>query len=250
MIILICVDWEVCVKDLKIEGCVFVNGEYSNVVFGEIFDCLSLVDGCFLVKVVSCDLVDVEQVVKVVCNVFDFGVWLCLVLVKCKQMMICFVDLLLENVEELVLLEILDMGKLISDLLYIDVVSVVNSLCWSVEVIDKIYDEVVVIFYVELGLVICELVGVVVVIVLWNFLLLMFCWKFGLVLVIGNLVIFKFFEKLLLIVICIVQLVVEVGILKGVFNVLLGYGYMVGKVLVLYMDVDILVFIGLIKIVK
>ncbi|MEM8275465.1 aldehyde dehydrogenase family protein, partial [Morganella morganii] len=69
------------------------------------------------------------------------------------QTMIRFADLLLENAEELALLETLDMGKPISDSLHIDVASAANSLRWSAEAIDKIYDEVAATPHAELGLV-------------------------------------------------------------------------------------------------
>lgn len=149
-------------------------------------------------------------------------------------------------VDELVLLEILDMGKLVCDVCCIDLLGVVCCLCWIVEVVDKLYGEIVLIGLYELGLVMCEVVGVVVVIVLWNFLLLMVCWKIVFVLVMGNLVVFKLFECLFLSVLWLVVLVVEVGLLEGVLNVLLGYGVCVGELLVLYMDVDVFVFIGFI----
>lgn len=164
--------------------------------------------------------------------------------------MIRFADLLLENAEELALLETLDMGKPISDSLHIDVASAANSLRWSAEAIDKIYDEVAATPHAELGLVTREPVGVVAAIVPWNFPLLMSCWKLGPALATGNSVILKPSEKSPLTAIRIAQLAVEAGIPKGVFNVLPGYGHTVGKALALHMDVDTLVFTGSTKIAK
>ncbi len=243
-------DWEARAKDLKIEGRAFVNGEYSNAASGETFDCLSPVDGRFLAKVASCDLADAEQAVKVARNAFDSGAWSRLAPAKRKQTMIRFADLLLENAEELALLETLDMGKPISDSLHIDVASAANSLRWSAEAIDKIYDEVAATPHAELGLVTREPVGVVAAIVPWNFPLLMSCWKLGPALATGNSVILKPSEKSPLTAIRIAQLAVEAGIPKGVFNVLPGYGHTVGKALALHMDVDTLVFTGSTKIAK
>lgn len=243
-------DWEARAKDLKIEGRAFVNGEYSNAASGETFDCLSPVDGRFLAKVASCDLADAERAVKVARNAFDSGAWSRLAPAKRKQTMIRFADLLLENAEELALLETLDMGKPISDSLHIDVASAANSLRWSAEAIDKIYDEVAATPHAELGLVTREPVGVVAAIVPWNFPLLMSCWKLGPALATGNSVILKPSEKSPLTAIRIAQLAVEAGIPKGVFNVLPGYGHTVGKALALHMDVDTLVFTGSTKIAK
>lgn len=50
----------------------------------------------------------------------------------------------------------------------------------------------------------------------------------GLVLVVGNMVVFKLLEIMLLLMLCIVELMVEVGFFVGVVNIVFGYGYMVG----------------------
>lgn len=95
-----------------------------------------------------------------------------------------------------------------------------------------------------------ELVGVVGVIVLWNFFLLMVIWKIVLVLVCGCIVVFKLVDEILLIVLCFGQLCLEVGILLGVVNIVIGMGVEVGVVLVVYLGIDKLVFIGLILVGK
>lgn len=51
-----------------------------------------------------------------------------------------------------------------------------------------------------------------------------------------------------MLIICIVELVIEVGIFDGVFNVVFGFGEMVGVVIGFYFDVDCVVFIGLIEV--
>lgn len=242
--------WQDKVLSFVIENCLFINGEYIVVVENEIFEIVDLVIQVLLVKIVCGKSVDIDCVVSVVCGVFECGDWLFFFLVKCKVVLNKFVDLMEVYVEELVLLEIFDIGKLICYSLCDDIFGVVCVICWYVEVIDKVYGEVVIISSYELVMIVCELVGVIVVIVLWNFLLLLICWKFGLVLVVGNSVILKLFEKLLFSVICFVGLVKEVGLLDGVLNVVMGFGYEVGQVLLCYNDIDVIVFIGLICIGK
>ena len=241
-------DWEARAKELKIEGRAFVNGEYVAAASGQTFDCISPVDGRFLTQVASCDAADAERAVQVARAAFDSGEWSRMAPAQRKKVMIRFSELLLENAEELALLETLDMGKPISDSLSIDVNSAANSLRWSGEAIDKIYDEVAATAHNELGLVTREPVGVVAAIVPWNFPLLMTCWKLGPALSTGNSVILKPSEKSPLTGIRIAQLAIEAGIPKGVFNVLPGFGHTVGKALALHMDVDTLVFTGSTKI--
>ena len=243
-------DWEQRAQQLKIEGRAYINGEYTDAVSNETFECLSPVDGRLLGKVASCDSADAQRAVENARQTFESGVWSRLAPAKRKAAMIRFAGLLKQNAEELALLETLDMGKPISDSLGIDVPGAAGALSWSGEAIDKIYDEVAATPHDQLGLVTREAVGVVAAIVPWNFPLMMACWKLGPALSTGNSVILKPSEKSPLTAIRIAALAVEAGIPAGVLNVLPGYGHTVGKALALHMDVDTLVFTGSTKIAK
>ena len=50
-------DWEQRAQQLKIEGRAFINGEYTDAASGETFECLSPVDGRFLIRG-SIDLIE------------------------------------------------------------------------------------------------------------------------------------------------------------------------------------------------
>ncbi|WP_372873800.1 aldehyde dehydrogenase [Pseudomonas sp.] len=243
-------DWEQRANTLKIEGRAFIHGEYRAAVSGATFECISPVDGRMLVAIASCDLADAELAVQDARKTFDSGIWSRLAPVARKAVMIRFAELIEQHGEELALLETLDMGKPISDALGIDVSSAANSIRWSGEAIDKIYDEVAATPHDQLGLVTREPIGVVAAIVPWNFPLLMSCWKLGPALSTGNSVILKPSEKSPLTAIRLGQLAIEAGIPAGVLNVLPGYGHTVGKALALHMDVDTLVFTGSTKIAK
>ena len=243
-------DWEQRARDLKIEGRAYLNGEYTDAVSGETFECISPVDGRLLGKIASCDAADAQRAVENARATFNSGVWSRLAPTKRKATMIRFAGLLKQHAEELALLETLDMGKPISDSLNIDVPGAAQALSWSGEAIDKIYDEVAATPHDQLGLVTREPVGVVGAIVPWNFPLMMACWKLGPALSTGNSVILKPSEKSPLTAIRIAALAVEAGIPKGVLNVLPGYGHTVGKALALHNDVDTLVFTGSTKIAK
>ncbi len=243
-------DWEQRARELKIEGRAYINGEYTAAVSNETFECISPVDGRLLAQVASCDSADAQRAVENARATFDSGVWSRLAPAKRKATMIRFAALLKTNAEELALLETLDMGKPITDSLFIDVPGAAQALSWSGEAIDKIYDEVAATPHDQLGLVTREPVGVVGAIVPWNFPLMMACWKLGPALATGNSVILKPSEKSPLTAIRIAALAIEAGIPAGVLNVLPGYGHTVGKALALHMDVDTLVFTGSTKIAK
>jgi len=243
-------EWEARAKALKIEGRAFIQGEYLAAASGDTFDCISPVDGRLLAKVASCDAADAERAVQSARATFDSGVWSREAPASRKAVMIRFADLLEEHAEELALLETLDMGKPIGDSLNVDLPGAADSLRWSGEAIDKVYDEVAATSHDQLGLVTREPVGVVAAIVPWNFPLMMASWKLGPALATGNSVILKPSERSPLTAIRIAQLAIEAGIPAGVLNVLPGYGHTVGKALALHMDVDTAVFTGSTKIAK
>ncbi|MBP5075310.1 aldehyde dehydrogenase [Pseudomonas chlororaphis] len=237
-------DWEQRFQSLTLEGRAFIDGQYCHAASAATFECISPVDGRFLVNVASTDEADANRAVQVARQAFESGVWSRKAPAERKRVLIRFADLILEHQEELALLETLDMGKPIGDSLSIDVPATANAIRWSAEAVDKIYDEVAATPHDQLGLVTREASGVVAAIVPWNFPLIMASWKFAPALAAGNSFILKPSEKSPLTAIRIAQLALDAGIPKGVFNVLPGYGHTVGKALALHMDVDVLAFTG------
>ncbi|MEG7363004.1 aldehyde dehydrogenase [Pseudomonas citronellolis] len=243
-------DWEARASQLRIEGRAFIDGQYRDAADGATFDCISPVDGRLLAKVASCDAADAERAVHSARAAFESGMWSQQAPAARKAVLVRFAELLEEHAEELALLETLDMGKPIGDSLNVDLPGAVDSIRWSGEAIDKVYDEVAATPRDQLGLVTREAVGVVAAIVPWNFPLMMASWKLGPALATGNSVILKPSERSPLTAIRIAQLALDAGLPKGVLNVLPGYGHTVGKALALHMDVDTVVFTGSTKIAK
>lgn len=88
-----------------------------------------------------------------------------------------------------------------------------------------------------------DLVGVVVLVMLWNFLMVMIVWKFVFVFVVGCVVVLKLFEFMLLIEYVLFDIVIEVGVLVGVVNVVNG-DVEIGVVLIVYLLIDKILFMG------
>lgn len=93
-----------------------------------------------------------------------------------------------------------------------------------------------------------QLVGVVVVIILFNFFVMVFLWMVVLVIVCGNMVVFKLSEKDFLVVSWFVKLFQEVGLFDGVFNVVNGDKEVVDMIIDFF-RVDVVSFVGFILIV-
>lgn len=96
--------------------------------------------------------------------------------------------------------------------------------------------------------IICQLVGVVVGICLFNFLVMVLMWMYLLVVVIGNVFIFKLVLFMLFVLFFIVEFYKEVGFFDGVFNVFLGDCCSVQDILV-YLGIDVILFVGLMLVV-
>jgi acyl-CoA reductase-like NAD-dependent aldehyde dehydrogenase len=146
--------------------------------------------------------------------------------------------------DELALLETLDMGKPIQYALAVDVPATARTIAWYAEAVDKVYDEIAPTPDSALALITREPVGVVGVIVPWNYPMIMAAWKLGPALAAGNSVVLKPSEKSPLTALRLAELAVEAGVPPGVFNVVPGFGHEAGEALALHMDVDAIGFTG------
>lgn len=229
---------------LKFDGRALINGKRTASMSGETFDCISPVDGRTLTTVARCATADIDAAVTAARTSFEDRRWSGLAPAQRKHILIRFADLLLAHGEELALIETLDMGKPVKYSRAVDVNSAANCLRWYGEAVDKIYDEIAPTASTALALITREPVGVVGVIVPWNYPMIMASWKIAPALAAGNSVVLKPSEKSPLSALRMADLALEAGIPPGVFNVVTGYGPEAGSPLALHMDVDCIAFTG------
>lgn len=199
------------------------------------------------IGVIVCGMVDDIDVVVVVVEIVWVGVWGKIIVVECGCILMCFGQLVQECVEDFVWLEVIDVGKLLKQV-WVDVVVFVCYMEFYGGVVDKLYGEMIFYFDGYMVYILCELYGVIGYIVFWNYLMQIVGCLVGVVLVIGNICVLKFVEDVCLMVLVFVDLVKIVGLLDGVFNVVLGLGVEVGVVFVGYLGVQYISFIGLVVI--
>ena len=226
------------------DGRAFINGERVAARSGVAFDCLSPVDGRLLTQVARCTEADVDAAVAAARTAFEDRRWAGLSPAQRKRAMIKFADLLLAHADELALTETLDMGKPVKYAKGVDVNSAANCIRWYGEAVDKVYDEIAPTASTALALITREPVGVVGVIVPWNYPMIMAAWKIAPALAAGNSVVLKPSEKSPLTALRLAELALAAGIPPGVFNVVPGYGPEAGSPLALHMDVDCIAFTG------
>lgn len=226
------------------DGRAFINGERVGAQDGQTFDNRSPVDGRSLGEVARCGVLDIDAAVAAGRQAFEDRRWSGQSPAHRKRVMVRFAQVLLDHADELALTETLDMGKPLKYARSVDVNSAANCIRWYGEAVDKVYDEIAPTPRTALALITREPVGVVGVIVPWNYPLIMAAWKIAPALAAGNSVVLKPSEKSPLTALRLAELALLAGVPPGVFNVVPGFGPEAGSPLALHMDVDCIAFTG------
>ncbi|WP_421904908.1 aldehyde dehydrogenase [Mameliella sp.] len=222
----------------------FVDGSFRPAQSGKTFDSTNPATGEVLAKVAACGPEDVDFAARKARDAFEDGRWSRLHPGQRKEVLIRLAKLMKRNARELAVIESLDSGKTIFDCETVDVPETIHCLTWHAELIDKIYDQVSPASDDHIAMVVREPVGVVGLVLPWNFPLLMLAWKIGPALAAGCSVIVKPAEETSLTALRVAELAMEAGVPAGVFNVLPGAGPEVGEPLGRHMDVDAVSFTG------
>jgi acyl-CoA reductase-like NAD-dependent aldehyde dehydrogenase len=231
-------------SSMSFDGRAFINGQRVAALRGAEFDCISAVDGRLLTRVARCTAEDIDVAVTVARQAFEDGRWRSKTPLQRKRVLIRFAELILQHTEVLALTETMDMGKPIQYSRAVDVKGAAHCIRWYGEAIDKVYGEIAPTPETALALITQEPVGVVGLIVPWNYPMLMAAWKIAPALATGNSVILKPSEKSPLTALLLAELAMQAGLPAGVFNVVPGTGPEAGAPLALHHDVDCIAFTG------
>ncbi len=164
-----------------------------------------------------------------------------------ERALLALADLVEVNAEELAMLETLDVGKPLTESLYVDLHYAAASLRyfagWATKLSGDVHpvsppvgDALV---YTRR-----EPLGVVGAIVPWNYPMLFYTWKVGPALAAGNTVVIKPSEFTSLTAIRFAELALEAGIPPGVVNVVTGYGSEAGQALIDHPGISKISFTG------
>jgi gamma-glutamyl-gamma-aminobutyraldehyde dehydrogenase len=237
-------DWHARAAAAAIDGRAVIEGRRVDAADGQVFEKHSPIDGRLLGGIVRGQAADIDAAVKSARAAFEDGRWAGKAPAARKRILQRFADKILAAREELALLETLDMGKPIQYALSVDVPAAARTIAWYAEAVDKVYDEIAPTAPNALALITREPMGVVGVIVPWNYPMIMAAWKLGPALATGNSVVLKPSEKSPLTALRLAELAVEAGIPPGVFNVVPGLGHEAGEALALHGEVDAIGFTG------
>lgn len=237
-------DWNDRAARLQFRTQAFIDGKFVPSASGKTFDKVSPRDGKVIAHVAECDREDVDRAVAAARRTFESGVWRDQHPRARKAVLLNLALLIETHADELALLETLDMGKPIRDSRSIDVPLSARCVQYYAESIDKLYDQVGPSGTDAMSLILREPLGVIGVVVPWNFPLMMAVWKLAPALATGNSVVLKPAEQSPLSAIRLAELAIEAGLPPGVLNVVPGFGETAGQAIGRHMDVDMLAFTG------
>ncbi|MEQ8654724.1 MAG: aldehyde dehydrogenase [Kiloniellales bacterium] len=237
-------DYKALAAGLSFPVNAFIDGGFRPSHASKTFPTIDPASGKTLAEVAACDAEDVDFAVAKAREAFEDGRWSRLHPAERKACLLRLAKLIERNRHELAVMESLDSGKPIRDCVGIDLPETINTLRWHAEAVDKIYDQSAPVGDEALAIVAREPVGVVGLVLPWNFPLLMMAWKIGPALAAGCSVIVKPAEQTSLTALRVAELGLEAGIPRGVFNVVTGDGPGAGQPLGLHDDVDMISFTG------
>src|SRR5258708_4265705 len=220
-----------------------IDGQHVPSASGRTFKTLNPATEQVIATVAEGNEVDVDRAVAAARRAFE-GPWRTMRASERGQILLRLVALMKRHANEIAALESLDAGKPISGVLRQDLPAAIDTLAYYAGWADKISGEVVSTRDDALTYTVREPVGVVAVIVPWNFPLMIGMWKLAPALACGCTIVMKPAELTSLSALRIGELALEAGLPPGVLNIVTGPGRVVGDALVNHPDVDKVTFTG------
>ncbi|WP_313140654.1 aldehyde dehydrogenase [Stenotrophomonas sp.] len=231
-------------QGLALPSQAFIDGRSVPSARGRTFQTTNPATGEVLGQVAACDAQDVDTAVAAAKAAFADGRWHKRSPNERKQVLLRFAALLEQHADELAVMESLDSGKPVSECATVDVPESIHTIRWHAELIDKIYDSTAPVGDSAVAMVVREPIGVVGLVLPWNFPLLMLAWKIGPSLAAGCPLVIKPAQETTLTALRVAELAHQAGIPAGVLNVVPGGGAAVGEPIGRHMDVDMVSFTG------
>jgi gamma-glutamyl-gamma-aminobutyraldehyde dehydrogenase len=243
-------DWHSKADKLDVETGCFIDGDFRPARDGAVFESINPATGAIIAEVARGRGDDVDDAVASCRAAFKGGTWSRMEPRDRMDVLYRYGRLITEHADAFAVIDSLDMGKPISDMVNVDVPASALTFQYFGETIDKIEGTVTNTAADALHYILRQPLGVVGCIVPWNYPLLMAAWKIAPALAAGNSVVLKPAEQSPLSAGLMAKLFVEAGGPPGVLNVVQGYGEEAGKALALHMDVDKIGFTGSVEVGK
>jgi gamma-glutamyl-gamma-aminobutyraldehyde dehydrogenase len=221
----------------------FIGNKDFTPLSEKVLEVISPIDGKVFSTIAASETEDVDHAVTFARKTFNSGVWANMPPKERKVILLKWADLIEINALRIAVLGVRDNGTEIKMAIKGEPKTAADVIRFYAEAIDKINGEITPTSHEVLSLIQKEPVGVVGIILPWNFPLMVGAWKIAPALAAGNSVVLKPSENASLSLIEITKLAAEAGLPPGVLNVITGEGH-VGQALATHMEVDVIAFTG------
>jgi acyl-CoA reductase-like NAD-dependent aldehyde dehydrogenase len=228
--------------EVRVQDRLFIDGEFVDALDGARFGTIDPHDGSVIAEVAQAGPADVDRAVAAATAAFP--AWARMQASARGRLLLRLADLIEANTDELATLESLDTGHPIRDSRSLDVPRTAATFRYFGGMADKVQGDVIPVEPGFLNYVLREPLGVVGMIVPWNFPLMFCSWKMGPALAAGNTVVMKPAELTPLSALRLAELMVDAGIPPGVVNIVPGPGRIVGEHLARHDGVRKIAFTG------
>lgn len=235
-------DWHQLAAELRADGGHFIDGNLMPSVDGRVFQNINPATGEATIDVARGSIEDINSAVSSAGKAFP--AWSRLAPRERIKILMNFADRIEADVHNLALMDTLDMGMPIGNMIEFEVPEAAGIVRFFAETIDKIHGAVTPTESSAFNYILYEPMGVVGAITPWNFPLTQAASKIAPALAAGNTVVLKPSEDSPLSATRLAKLFVEAGGPPGVFNVVNGYGHEAGEALAKHMDVAKIAFTG------
>jgi acyl-CoA reductase-like NAD-dependent aldehyde dehydrogenase len=237
-------DYHTIANRLAFPSKAYIDGGWHKAASGKVFENTNPATGAILGTVAHCDAADVDRAVAAARRAFEDGVWSRAAPEERKAVLLRLADLVRANAEELAVMESLDSGKTIRDCLNEIGQEVPTFFQWYAELADKSFGKVAPTGEKIVAMIVKEPIGVVGLVLPWNFPLLMAAWKLAPALAAGCSAVLKPAEQTPLTALRLAELAAEAGLPAGVLNVVPGFGETAGQAIGRHNDIDVVSFTG------
>jgi gamma-glutamyl-gamma-aminobutyraldehyde dehydrogenase len=236
--------WTALARHIRPETRLFIDGEAVDALAGGRFETINPATGAVLAEVAAGQSEDVDRAVAAAKRAFRDGRWSRLAPRRRLEILQRFADAIESDAATLAVLDTLDMGKPITDMISVDIPASATTIRFMAECIDKIDGRTTNTEESVFHSVLRQPLGVVGAIAPWNYPLLMAVWKIAPALAAGNTVVLKPAEQAPLSCLRLAELFMQAGGPPGVLNVVNGLGETAGRALALHPDVAKVSFTG------
>lgn len=243
-------EWKAAAAALDFDGRPVIGGARRAAASGRTIAKTNPATAETISQIHDCGPEEVDAAVAAARSAYASGAWSRAGAGFRRERLLELASLIEARADEFALYDSLDMGKPVRESSTIDAPGSAALYRFYAEAIEKTEDLIPVTPPGSTAIVTREALGVVAVIVAWNYPLEIATWKLAPALAAGNAVVVKPPVEASHSALLLAELALEAGIPAGILNVVPGRGSVVGKALALHEDVDMLAFTGSTEVAK